>query len=311
MSSFILDDAISYLDSDLLANHFKMKEKLKNKSESKKRMTIMRWSAVAAGFVFVVMGSYFICNHLVGDNVSFPANPSVSDSVQLNVEVGIYVNGKLYMPNADLSENATEKNVGSFVGYVSVDNKTITDMRVMEYLPNDGKTNRVIVPYKDQFYVYSFYSYVPDESEDWPVQLLDKAVRIDILDPNYGIFNETIYASLTEIDELIDFLTNLNTKYSQKDLNKYYFDKYESQFREGEIWINENGSIADGGDIIVNMKFGDLVSGESRCIVVILEDNTRISYRYLEGAGVLLCDDFGYILTEEQIEQINHLIGLN
>lgn len=64
MNEFVLIDAISYLDADLLEKHLEQKEKLKAKAKSKKRVRIMRWSAIAACICVFVVASVIIMPHL-------------------------------------------------------------------------------------------------------------------------------------------------------------------------------------------------------------------------------------------------------
>lgn len=60
MNNHILIDAISYLDTDLLANHLERKGKLRNKLKSKRKVNILRWSAAAAAFVVIISISTLI-----------------------------------------------------------------------------------------------------------------------------------------------------------------------------------------------------------------------------------------------------------
>lgn len=48
MNNYLFIDAVSYLDADLLASHLERKDKLRNKLKSKRKVNILRWSAVAA-----------------------------------------------------------------------------------------------------------------------------------------------------------------------------------------------------------------------------------------------------------------------
>ena len=54
MNKYLVADAISYLDADLLAEHLKKKEKLKNRYNSRKKTSILKWSGVAACLCVVV-----------------------------------------------------------------------------------------------------------------------------------------------------------------------------------------------------------------------------------------------------------------
>lgn len=48
MNKYLFVDAVSYLDADLLAEHLEKKDKLKHNLKSKRKVNILRWSAVAA-----------------------------------------------------------------------------------------------------------------------------------------------------------------------------------------------------------------------------------------------------------------------
>lgn len=276
----------------------------------------LRWGAMVACFclmlVVSIMAVYLIQNGADPNGPNIPPVTNNNSDSQFTVEQGICVGGKLYMPDAELSEKATKENIGVVVGPVSFDNKTTLDVYAFEYVPNDGKTSRVIVSVKDSFYVYSFYSYMPNDNESCIIDLLSKAAYVEIRDVNYVTTNETVYSKISDLDAIIEFLSLLDEPHTQNELNQYYFDKFKNQFKEGEIWISGNGGIAHGGNQTVSNKFNNLVNGESRIIVVVMEDSTYLTYHYFEGAGVIRLEDsgYGYILTEEQIEKINHLIDL-
>ena len=55
MNKYLVADAISYLDADLLTEHLKKKEKLKNRSNSGKKTSILKWSGIAACLCVVVV----------------------------------------------------------------------------------------------------------------------------------------------------------------------------------------------------------------------------------------------------------------
>lgn len=281
----------------------------------------VKWAAVAACFA-IVSAIWIFSMNPINKTEPQPTQNTVPQPTQdveqgeLDDLRGFYMNSMLYMPNKsdiELSKSAAKENVGEPVGYVSHANGSVTDVRVYKYLPDDGETNRVIVTYDGSYYVFSFYCYVPDGTDNWPVNLLEDTAYIEIRDPNYGFSNETVYLTVSEADkiaEMLSFLSGLNQKYTQIEINQYEFDLFYDQFEEGEIWINEDGGVANGGNTAVSMKFLKLVRGDCRDIAVIMKDNTRLLFRYMEGAGVLHCDDFGYILTDEQVEQIDRLIGL-
>ena len=142
---------------------------------------------------------------------------------------------------------------------------------------------------------------------------MKNAAYIEVQDTNYGILNETIYLTISDSDalrEMVTLLSKLNQKCSNVELNRYTFELFKDQFKEGEIWLSEDGYIAYGGNVNTSMKFSNLVWGTGRKIVVVMEDHTILPYFYEEGAGIILCRNFGYILTDEQVEKINRLIGL-
>lgn len=313
MTNYDILEALNNVDDELVKN---AKTTAIKKPENNKRL-VLRWGATAACFCLIlavsIMAIYQIQNRADPNGTDIPPATDNSPNSQVSVEQGICVDGKLYMPDTDLSEKATKENVGAIVGYISFDNKTTLDIRAFEYVPNDGKTSRVIVPVKDSFYVYSFYSYMPDDNESRIVDLLSKAACVKICDvKKYGTANEIVYSRISDPDDIIGLLSLLDEPHTQNELSQYYFEKFKNQFKEGEIWIDKNGGIADGGNPTVGNKFSRLVNGRSRMIVVEMEDNTYLTYHYFEGAGVIRLEDFGlgYILTEEQIEKIDHLIGL-
>ena len=54
MNNYLVMDAISTLDIDLLASHFKKKEELRKKAMNKKKANILKWSSLAACMCFVI-----------------------------------------------------------------------------------------------------------------------------------------------------------------------------------------------------------------------------------------------------------------
>ena len=63
MSQELIMDAIGYLDTDILAEHLRQKERLRNKLNNKKTIDIWRWSAVAAGIVAVILGGMLLIHN--------------------------------------------------------------------------------------------------------------------------------------------------------------------------------------------------------------------------------------------------------
>lgn len=55
MNNYLFVDAVSYLDANLLTEHLKRKEKLRNKAKNKKKVAFMRWSAIAACICLLVV----------------------------------------------------------------------------------------------------------------------------------------------------------------------------------------------------------------------------------------------------------------
>ena len=174
MNNYLIIDAISYLEADLLANHLIEKEKLRNKVKSNKKAKITSWSAIASSFALIIVSSFIICSSIIG-NQEIPSatqttpptqipDPPILDSTQLDCLYVIYVGDKQYVPELYLSESANENNVGEFIGFVSFDSKTISDIKAFEYLPIDDEINRIIVPFNGIFYVYSFDFYISDRT---------------------------------------------------------------------------------------------------------------------------------------------------
>ncbi len=312
MTNYDILEALNNVDDECLKNAKTTKIK---KSKNIKTFGL-RWGAMAACFclmlVVSIMAVYQIQNGADPNGPDIPPVTNNNPDSQFTVEQGICVGGKLYLPDAELSEKATKENIGAVVGYVSFDNKTTLDVYAYEYVPNDENKSRVIVPVEDSFYVYSFYGYMPNDNKNLIVDLQNKATHVEIRDVDNETTKKQIDSTVSDFDDIIGLLSLLDKPHTQKELNQYYFEKFKNQFKEGEIWINQNGGIAHGGNHTVGIKFSSLVNGETCIIVVAMEDNTYLTYRYLEGAGVIRLEDsgYGYILTEEQIEIINHLIGL-
>ena len=55
MNNYLIIDAISYLDADILAKHLEKKEKIRNKAKIKKKVNVLRWSVVAACLFFAIV----------------------------------------------------------------------------------------------------------------------------------------------------------------------------------------------------------------------------------------------------------------
>ena len=320
MNEYLLIDAVGCLDEELLADHLKRKWEIRNKA--KKDWSIKRWSTIAASFI-VVSASVLLyyrfapkpeipstdpkppINQTEAATVEPPSVQTDPPGQNVGVMEGVIFDSKVYYIDGALSKTATEENLGEMLGQMSLGT-------VYAYIPDDNETNRIIIKHKDGFTVFSFDTYRYDGTDGWLANLLGKAVGIEVRDtePKYNTAEQTVYAKLDEIDDAIALLSELNVNSTKKELNKYYFDKFSARLEKGKIRINEDGNIAYGSNLAVWEEFSALVDGQSRRIVVIMEDNTKLSYTYLEGAGVLKCGEFGCILTEEQIEEINEMIGL-
>lgn len=60
MNNYLVMDAISYLDADLLAKHLEIKEKLKNRFKNKKKANLSRISVIAACLCLIITLSAII-----------------------------------------------------------------------------------------------------------------------------------------------------------------------------------------------------------------------------------------------------------
>ena len=288
-------DALGQIDNAMIQTVEKMR--------AKKKTVWPVWTALAACIALVVSAGWMVATHIQREK---PVE------IELNVIQLIYVNHVKYEPDADLSQTATEENVGDYVGMVSPDNEKMTRVKAYAYIPDDGKTNRIIVPYKGEYFVYEFLRHYSDGSDGWPGDLLQNAVRAEIRDIDYSE-NKVVYATVSdpnEINEITSFLLGLRGKHTLQELDQHYFALFKDQFGEGKIWIDESGRLSIEQGFFIRSRFYDLVEGDGRTIVVTLEDNTRLTYKYEEGAAVILCHEFGYILTDEQVEEINRLVGL-
>ena len=64
MNKYLIADAINYLDTDMLAEHLKKKEKLKSRSKSGKKTSIIKWSGIAAACLVVVILATFVVQYI-------------------------------------------------------------------------------------------------------------------------------------------------------------------------------------------------------------------------------------------------------
>lgn len=320
MNNELLMDAISYLDSDLLAEHLKRKEELSRKTQRKLAPVILKWSAIAASLVLTVTSVLLISEQLfkappddlpistdqptdnnatlpivtdkpTEDNTSRPTEPIIPEG-----EVGISVANKLYFIERKLTKGATKENVGEFLCYLEDIEQfkiflyqqnnyqkyegDISNVKIYEYIPDDEKTNRIIIPFEERFYVLDFDFYKVEEMEiDDFVELLESAKDIDIVRDVAGE-PEDVYSKPADLEGLIDFLKRLteNRLYTSEELSEYY-KKFDNPWKE-ECYI-----------------------------YVILDDNTDFGCYYSESYGIFtIYGHYGYVLTREQMDEINFLI---
>ena len=313
MNNELLMDAISCLDSDLLAEHLKRKEELSRKTKRSLMPVILKWSAIAASLVLTVTSVFLISEQLfkappddlpistdqpTDNNATLPivtdkptedntSRPTESDTPitvvvpqegLVGVDDDIIIDNKVYAFDSALSNEATAENVGAFLGALSSRAELIDGKAAFEYVPDDSGESMVIVPYDDKFYVYEFVNYdIADMEGNYPAKLLEKAVDIDIV--RWKGINK-YYSEPADVEGLIKFLTDLteNTKYDSETMNNYR-KKYLGPKKEDCYFV------------------------------VKLNDNTNFSYHYMEAQGIICIYDYeGYVLTKEQIEEINLLI---
>ena len=319
MNNELLMDAISCLDSDLLAEHLKRKEELSRKTKRKLAPVILKWSAIAASLVLTVTSVFLISEQLfkappddppistdqpTDNNATLPivtdkpTEDNTSRPTELITptdEVGISVANKLYFIEIKLTREATMENVGEFLCYLEdiehfkiflyQQNNyqkyegDISNVKIYEYIPDDEKTNRIIIPFEERFYVLNFEKYqIKKIGSEYFVELLERTKDIDIV-RDVGRL-EDVYSKPANLEGLIEFLKRLadNRLYTEEELSEYY-KKYEDPSKE-ECFIK-----------------------------IIPDDNTRLKCYYSESYGILTIGGYqGFVLTKEQIEEINLLI---
>jgi hypothetical protein len=320
MNNELLMDAISCLDGDLLAEHLKRKEELRRKPRRSLMPVMLKWSAIAASLVLTVTSVLLISEQLfkappddppistdqpTDNNATLPIvtekpteeNTSrPTDQIISADAVGISVANKLYFIERKLTIGATKENVGEFLCYLEdiehfkiflyQQNNyqkyegDISNVKIYEYIPDDEKTNRIIIPFEERFYVLDFYGYLGEEMEiDDFVELLESVKDIDIVRDTAGE-PEDVYSKPADLEGLIDFLKRLteNRLYTSEELSEYY-KKFDNPWKE-ECYI-----------------------------YVILDDNTDFGCYYSESYGIFtIYGHYGYVLTREQMDEINFLI---
>ena len=279
MNNELLMDAISCLDGDLLAEHLKRKEELSRKTKRSLMPVLLKWSAIAASLVLTVTSIFLISEQLfkappddppistdqpTDNNATLPIvtekpteeNTSrPTEQIIPSGEAGIPFCNKLYFIERKLTREATMENVGDFLGYVEdleyfkvflyQQNNyqkyegDISNVKIYEYIPDDEKTNRIIIPFEERFYVLDFYCYTVEEMEiDDFVELLESVKDIDIVRDTAGE-PEDVYSKPANLEGLIEFLKRLtdNRLYTEEELSEYY-KKYEDPSKE-ECFIDD------------------------------------------------------------------------
>ncbi len=98
MNEFLLIDAISCLDADLLEKHLEQKLQIRDQAITKKKRMVAKWSTIAASFVVVLMIPillWFISNNDIGfesDDMYYSEFFSYSDLQSILTEDTIFVN---------------------------------------------------------------------------------------------------------------------------------------------------------------------------------------------------------------------------
>ena len=123
-------------------------------------------------------------------------------------------------------------------------------------------------------------------NEEYPAVLLERAVEVGVddglLDPSLMTDVDYIkFVASDNVEGFIEFLKELtsNEKYSSEYINDYIFNSGNP-------------------------------TNKRRYIRVTLEDKTYLEYEYIVGTGTLTFGAGGYILTEEQNEELRCLMGM-
>lgn len=162
MNEYLLIDAVGCLDEELLADHLERKWEIRNKV--KKDWSIKRWSTIAASFI--VVSASVLLYYRFAPKPEIPSVDTKPPSVQtdppyqeeFSIEV-IQFDSKYYFFDGALSKTVTEENLGEMLGQVSLGT-------VYAYIPDDDKTDRIIIKYNDRLLVFSFDSYAYDGTEN-------------------------------------------------------------------------------------------------------------------------------------------------
>ena len=66
MNKYLIADAINYLDTDMLAEHLKKKERLKIRFNSRKKTSILKWSGTIAACLTLIIIAIPVISNLMG-----------------------------------------------------------------------------------------------------------------------------------------------------------------------------------------------------------------------------------------------------
>lgn len=89
MNKYLILDAISYLDVELLANHLEKKEKLRSRSKNMIKANLARWSVVAACIVLILCAVPVI--HLIfdGSHSGAPISIEYANISEVHNQLGV------------------------------------------------------------------------------------------------------------------------------------------------------------------------------------------------------------------------------
>ena len=88
MNKYLVIDAISYLDVELLANHLKQKDKLKTQSQIKKKSVILRWSTIVACVALILCIMPVIYLVFDGSHSDAPISVEYTDINEAHKQLG-------------------------------------------------------------------------------------------------------------------------------------------------------------------------------------------------------------------------------
>ena len=160
MNVDMLVDAIGQVEDELLEDAERVR------CENKTRILYRPWLVAAAMVLVVGIG---VVIGLIGDGMLDNSDSTLhfydkldSTGNMLNSNTiatqGVYLEGELYVIDFYLSNNASSLNVGEAIAEISINNLYKTDILAYEYIPKDGETKRIIIAYKNKYYVYQIYT---------------------------------------------------------------------------------------------------------------------------------------------------------